>query len=94
MYVKWEDSNRRLQQVIHILLYDILWRFCLSLHTVLLESIKVLQMGIFAIGQEEHSEFKCTAFWGVPEEYEESTSIPNLTFFSFIFLILCDQNGL
>lgn len=94
MYVKWDDSNRRFQQVIHILLYAVLWKFYLSLHTNLLEPIKVLQMGIFAISQEEQSKFNCTAFWGYSWQYKELTSISNLTFFSFTFLIFCAQKEL
>lgn len=94
MYVKWDDSNRRFQQVIHILLYAVLWKFYLSLHTNLLEPIKVLQMGIFARSQEEQSEFNCTAFWGIPDSLKNLLLFLTLHFFSFTFLIFCAQKEL
>lgn len=92
MYVKWDDSNRRFQQVIHILLYAVLWKFYLSLHTNLLEPIKVLQMGIFARSQEEQSEFNCTAFWGIPDSIKNLLLFLTLHFFFFyVSDILCPK---
>lgn len=85
MYVKLEDNNRRFQQVTHTLLYAVLRKFYLSLHTIPLEPIKILQMGIFARSQEEHSEFKCTAFWGIPDSIKNLFLFLTLHFFLLFF---------
>lgn len=78
MSATWEGSKRGFQHARHVLLYTLLMKFCF-LHAILLEPIKLLQMGFFPESQREHwiQLYSLLGCW----QYKEPTTTSNLTFY-------------